>query len=49
MFNGTSLLPLLFVAASVFSTAAVTALLHFSRAILATAGILALFAILEAP
>lgn len=47
--NGVSILPLLFMAASVFSTTAVAALLHFNRIVLATAGILALFAILEAP
>lgn len=45
--NGMSIVPLLFLAAGLLSTTAIAALIHFNRAILAAAAVVALFAIVE--
>ena len=45
--NGMSIVPLLFLAAGLLSTSAIAALIHFNRAILAAAAVVALFAIVE--
>ena len=47
--NGASLVPLLFLSLSLFSTYALTQLVHFNRVIVSLAGLVALFAVLEEP